>query len=86
MLVISTREFRAKQSDYLARAKQGEDVVLKSRGNGSFKIVPVTENDIVIEKKYILSPDDDFFRAISIEEFTAGAKEHIRKLYKQDKK
>jgi len=50
MLVISTREFREKQGMYLGRIKKGEDIVLKSRENGSFKIVPVTEDDILMSK------------------------------------
>lgn len=51
MLVISTREFRAKQGEYLGMAANGEDIVLKSRGIGSFKIVPVTEDDTLMSKE-----------------------------------
>ncbi len=50
MLVISTREFREKQGIYLHRAKNGENIVLKSRENGSFKLVPITENDTLMTK------------------------------------
>jgi antitoxin (DNA-binding transcriptional repressor) of toxin-antitoxin stability system len=51
MLVISTREFREKQGMYLHKAKNGEDIVLKSRENGSFKLVPVTEDDTLMSKE-----------------------------------
>ncbi len=51
MLVISTREFRAKQGEYLSMAARGEDIVLKSRDIGSFKIVPVTEDDTLMSKE-----------------------------------
>jgi prevent-host-death family protein len=51
MLVISTREFREKQSEYLGRAANGEDVILKSRAIGSFKIVPVSDTDTVMSKE-----------------------------------
>lgn len=47
MLVISTREFRANQSKYLGMATDGEDRVLKCRGWGSFKIVPVSADDVL---------------------------------------
>ncbi len=83
MIVISSREFRDKLGTYLGRAKNGEDIVLKSRENGSFKLVPITEDDIVIDRKYILKPDEDLARAIPFEEFAEGAKSHIRKLYKK---
>ncbi|MDR2968258.1 MAG: type II toxin-antitoxin system prevent-host-death family antitoxin [Tannerellaceae bacterium] len=51
MLVISTREFRAKQGEYLGMAAKGEDIVLKSRSIGSFKIVPVKEDDTLMSKE-----------------------------------
>ncbi|MDH6343887.1 hypothetical protein M2480_002240 [Parabacteroides sp. PFB2-12] len=36
--------------------------------------------------KRIKKPDEDFYRAVSMEEFAAAAKTHIRELYKHDKK
>lgn len=39
----------------------------------------------VLTKEEYLEPDDDFYRAISIEDFAKGAKKHISKLYAQDK-
>jgi antitoxin (DNA-binding transcriptional repressor) of toxin-antitoxin stability system len=57
MIVISTREFREKQGRYLARVKNGEDIVLKSRENGSFRLVPVKKDDTLMSK-------EDFFEKI----------------------
>jgi len=51
MLVISGREFRANQGLYLGLAASGQDVLLKSRTSGSFKIVPITEDDTLMSKK-----------------------------------
>ena len=51
MLVISTREFREKQSKYLGMVSNGEDVVLKSRKEGSFKIVPIKRDDSLMSKE-----------------------------------
>ena len=53
MLVISTRQFREKQGQYLNRAAKGENVVLKSRKEGSFKIVPVAEDDTLMSKEQL---------------------------------
>lgn len=58
MLVISTREFREKQGYYLSMAKDGEDVILKSRGKGSFKLVPVTEDDALMSKEAFFAKID----------------------------
>ena len=51
MLVISTRQFREKQGQYLGMAAKGADVILKSRKEGSFKIVPVTDDDTLMSKE-----------------------------------
>lgn len=49
MIVLTGREFRANQSKYFGAVSNGEDVVIKSR-MGSFRIVPVAEDDIVVGK------------------------------------
>jgi hypothetical protein len=51
MLVISTREFREKQGQYLGMIVNGEDIVLKSRKEGNFKIIPVLDDDTLMSKK-----------------------------------
>lgn len=50
MLVISTRDFRANQTKFLDMVNNGEDIVLKSREKGSFKLVPVEEEDAIIKR------------------------------------
>ncbi len=50
MLIISGREFRANQGKYFGLASQGIDVVLKTRGNGSFRLVPVADDDTLVSK------------------------------------
>ena len=86
MLVVSSREFRDNQKSYLDKVDEGLEILIQREKNKSYKIVPITDNDTVINKNYILTPDEDFSRAISMEEFTAEAKEHIRQLYRQGKK
>jgi len=55
MLIISTREFRNRQTQYLTLAGNGENVVLKSRTAGSFKIVPITEDDTLMSKEAFMA-------------------------------
>lgn len=50
MLVISTRDFRTNQTKFLDMVNNGEDIVLKSREKGSFKLVPVKEEDAIIKR------------------------------------
>ena len=49
MQVVTEREFRANQSKILNAAKEGQSVMLTSRV-GMFKIVPVTEEDRLMER------------------------------------
>jgi len=51
MLVISIREFRANQGKYLSMASEGQDIILKSRSKGSFRIIPLTEDDTLMSKE-----------------------------------
>lgn len=49
MEIVSARDFRAKQTSILSKVKAGESVLLTSR-IGTFKIVPVTENDMLTSR------------------------------------
>ncbi len=51
MTVVSTRDFRANQGYYFDMANAGEHVVVKSRAKGSFRIVPVTADDAIVQKR-----------------------------------
>jgi len=74
MRVISSAELRNNMKKYLDLADKERIVVQRGR-NETF----------VLTKEEYLEPDDDFARAISMEEFAKGAKEHISKLYAQEK-
>ena len=49
MQVVTAREFRANQSKILKAARDGQSVMLTSRV-GNFKIVPIDNNDVIIER------------------------------------
>ncbi|MEE3445825.1 MAG: prevent-host-death family protein [Prevotella sp.] len=49
MMVVSTRDFRTNQTKYLSMAKEGVDVILRSRA-GNFKISPISDEDTVVNK------------------------------------
>ena len=58
MLVISSREFRANTGRYLDLVSKGQDVILKSRSLGSFRLNPVKENDMVMSESEFYSKID----------------------------
>ena len=55
MIVISTRDFRANQTKFLDMVNNGEDIVLKSREKGSFKLVPAKVVFFIIDKRDIIA-------------------------------
>lgn len=70
MVIVSTRDFRSNQSHYLDMVNRGESVILRSRA-GSFRITPVSENDIV-EKRDLVT---DLRNALmEVKEVLAGNK------------
>lgn len=86
MIIISSKEFRDKQKSYLDKVDEGMEILIHRGRNKSYRIVPVMEDDTVVSNNFIMQPDEDLARAIDMDEFREGAKNHIRKLYSRDKK
>jgi len=51
MLVISTREFRDNQKNYLDKIDSGEEVLIQRRKNKSYKITSAKEDDTLMSKE-----------------------------------
>lgn len=66
MEIVSTREFRANQRKYFGMARGGEDVILKSRDMGSFRLIPVSSNDIVANKPDFTERIDQTLREVKL--------------------
>lgn len=49
MEVVKAREFRSNQGKFLMAAREGQSVLLTSR-YGNFKIIPVSSEDMIIER------------------------------------
>ncbi len=50
MVVVSSREFRANQRKYFGLA-QTNDVVISSRSFGNYRLVPLKDDDMLIDEK-----------------------------------
>ena len=50
MVVVTGRDYRANLAKYYGLAQKGEDVVVKAR-YGSWRVVPITEDDVVVNKR-----------------------------------
>lgn len=72
MVIVSSREFRANQRKYFDLAKTN-DVVITSRSHGSYRLVPVVEDDTLISREELESKIRQ-----GIEDYAKG------KVYKMD--
>jgi len=70
MRVISSAELRSNMKKYLDLATR-EQIIIQRGKNETFRLT----------REEYLEPDEDFQRAISLDEFRQGAKAHIEKLY-----
>lgn len=52
MVLVSSREFRANQRKYLDLARS-KDVVITSRSHGNYRLVPIADNDIIMDSSQL---------------------------------
>ena len=80
MLVISSRDFRSNQSKYLGMAAKGLGVVLTTRNMGSFKIVPVSEDDTLMTREELYKKIDKGIKEIQEGKgYKVGTKEELER-------
>lgn len=72
MRVISSAELRNNMKKYLDLAAKEQIIIQRGR-----------KETFVLQKREYLEPDEDFNRAISLEQFREGAKEHIKTLFSE---
>ena len=70
MKIVTSREFRDHQKKYFDMVDNKEQVIVKRSKNRAYKIVPVTDDDMLIEipeeyrcDPYEISPSGDLFWA-----------------------
>ena len=78
MTVVNSKEFVTNQKKYFNLAVN-EDIFIK-RGKNRFRLV-YTNVDNTSEYDEILEPDEDFYKAISAEEFKKRALEIVEKVH-----
>ena len=74
MRVISSEELRSNMKKYLDLAASEQIVIQRGR-----------KETFILQKQECLEPDDDLDRAMSVEEFREGARNHIKTLFNNEK-
>jgi len=75
MLVISSREFRDNQAEYMNRADKGEQIIVQRGRDKAYAITPVKSSDVYVNTQ-ILS--EEFVTGKEIKE---RVHEHIDRLF-----
>lgn len=65
-------------------AALGEELMLQRSEGKQYLVIPADDVLADIPPEYILEPDEDLERAISFDEFRAGALAHIEALYRRE--
>ncbi|GAB6119680.1 type II toxin-antitoxin system prevent-host-death family antitoxin [Dysgonomonas termitidis] len=74
MLVISSREFRDKQAEYMDRVDNGEQIIIQRGKNRAYAITPVKDKDVYIS-------DAELREFISGDELIERLKPRIKSLF-----
>ena len=85
MLTITAGEFKANQQHYLDQIDEGEEIIVERSHGRSYMIIPLTEKDVMSDTEYIMEPDEDLKRAISIDELIQRVKVDIHEMFKSRK-
>ena len=80
MTVVSSKEFVGNDDKYFDIALT-EQVCIQKGDNMFFLIYKNTDNHDASVYEEVLEPDDDFRRAIAVDDFFDAVKENIRKKY-----
>jgi antitoxin YefM len=71
MLVISTREFRDNQKNYLEKVDAGLELLIRRGKNKSYKVTPVAEDDSLMSKEAFFAKIDRALEQYKRGEYTA---------------
>ena len=70
MIVISSREFRANQKLYFEKADAGAEILIHRGKNRTYKLVPLNDNDTVLNKETLMSKIEMSLQQIEKGEYT----------------
>lgn len=63
MLVVSSREFRKKQAEYMDKLDSGEQIIIQRGKNKAYSITPIKDEDIYFAPQMIKKIKDSILQA-----------------------
>jgi prevent-host-death family protein len=75
MLIISSKEFRNKQAEYMDKADTGEQIIVQRNKNKAYTITPISDSGMLIDTQTNV---EDFISGKQVRE---RVHKHIDKLF-----
>ncbi|MFC3561579.1 hypothetical protein [Pedobacter jamesrossensis] len=82
MLVVSSREFREKQAEYMDKLDGGEQIIIQRGKNKAYAITPVTEEDVYFSPQMIKRIKDSILQAEEGKTKKATNSEELKNFFK----
>ena len=83
MLVISSREFRDKQAEYMDLADQGEQIIVQRGKNKAYSITPINSEDLYFSKQMIDKIDKSILESNEGKTIKIAGKDALLKFLKE---
>jgi len=82
MLVVSSREFREKQAEYMDRIDNGEQIIIQRGKNKAYAITPVKDEDIYFSPQMIQKIKDLILQAKEGKTIKVGNTKELEDFFK----
>jgi antitoxin YefM len=77
MVVVSSREFREKQAEYMDLADNGEQIIVQRGKNKAYSITPITNEDVYFSREMVEKIEKSLLQAKNGEVTRVNGKEAL---------
>jgi antitoxin YefM len=77
MVVVSSREFREKQAEYMDLADNGEQIIVQRGKNKAYSITPITNEDVYFSREMVEKIEKSLLQAKNGEVIRVNGKEAL---------
>ncbi|PWS32943.1 type II toxin-antitoxin system Phd/YefM family antitoxin [Pedobacter paludis] len=82
MLVVSSREFREKQAEYMDKLDNGEQIIIQRGKNKAYSIMPIKDEEIYFSPQMIQKIKDSILQAKQGKTIKIGNSEDLEDFFK----
>lgn len=82
MLVVSSREFREKQAEYMDKLDNGEQIIIQRGKNKAYAITQVTDEDVYFSPQMIQKIKNSLLQADEGKTVSVGNAQQLEEFFK----